>query len=288
MATFNVEAMDAKGKTATVTIEAASVPEAVVRARERGLFAISVRRSHGETVSPLEAALSGTDDGTTAAPPVSLYSVPDGFALQHDKLGGTLHITYRSRGMGETLRAVSLWFFLWTIGGVVAWWLVLRARLLVEAGPGVLLAVPLCWWAYWEWRVVFYLAWHLFGRTLAIMGPDELRIQKRLCGWTRTQTVRKDDIGLIWQSPDGSPFARGLVVFRARGLSAETIGKALDGGDLSAVRRADRIGLLWQEPKEKSDWLGSLLSRWSGKDCRPSGSLAAGSKPSSGGPTEPP
>lgn len=82
--------------------------------------------------------------------------------------------------------------------------------------------------------------------------------------------------------------AYGLVVFRARSGSTETFGKMLDGGDLSAVRRGDMIRLLWQQPRDKSDWLGSLLSRWSGKDFRLADSPANRSERSSADQTEAP
>jgi hypothetical protein len=166
MATFNVEAMDAEWKRATLAIEAMSVQEAVVKARERRLFPISVREA-----GPYDRARKAS-----AAPPVSLDSVPDGFALELDELGQALQVTYMSQGMVGTLRKVGLGLFLWTFSLVVAGLLLFGARML-SVLTMVFLAVL---WASVGVFLVLYLVWHLFAKTLVVMGRTN-SVSKRGC-----------------------------------------------------------------------------------------------------------
>ena len=177
-----------------------------------------------------------------------LEKVPKGFKVAREGAEG-LHVEYRHTGMGCMVVFLLLWLSAWTVGCVF----IVRDALshsFWEKPALYLFAVP---FLAAEIAVAGILLWIFFGRTHFVLTPDALEVTQRLFNWSRTRVFPLDDIAGFRQVKDGG---EGDDSFPSWGLCVE--------GSRS-------MKILSRQDRGKSQWLGGLLSAWSGKAFRTGG-----------------
>ena len=130
-----------------------------------------------------DSAVVLNETNVDVAPPLAGSRIED--------MGESLIVCFRPRREWVGLIVVTFWLTLWTFGGVAAFSKLSQAA---SWNDRAFLLVWLCGWVFGECLAAAVVLWHLFGREVLTVTPDELMLSRSIA---RFADLKRYDAALV-------------------------------------------------------------------------------------------